>query len=81
MPAARTYWFGDLGDPTIRVVVATDAQRDELQAFLNANFEALVDQVGLPPLLVGLGVESQETVDRDYGGKWPYYDDPRYFER
>jgi len=57
------------------VTTATDLERDELagDAALLTTFHALLAEVGYPREAiagVGLASESQETVNRDYGGDW-----------
>lgn len=56
----------------IWLVTDTDGERDALAADsgLQERVQSAAAAAGLRPLLDGLGVESQETVDRDYGGRW-----------
>ncbi len=59
------------------IVTPTDAERDKLtgQEDLIPNFRAIFSRVGYPSEaipLIAFVFESQETVDRDYGGNWFY---------
>ena len=56
-------------------ITDTDAQRDDLNgdAQLLEQFRQVLLQVGYPAEsvpLVGFAFESQETIDRDFGGSW-----------
>lgn len=50
----------------------TDAERDRLlvEPLVLLRVQELADDEGLAALIFGVTVESQETVDRDYGGSW-----------
>ncbi len=59
----------------IWISTPTDAERDALRAdpALAAAFDAVLHNVGYSLAdIAGFAFESQETVDRDYGGNWWY---------
>ena len=80
VPVQAVYWLGSpagCGPLFLRVVVATDAERDRLRgAEFLAEFARLAGATELVPGHAGvrLTVDSQETVDRDCDGSWRVHD-------
>lgn len=80
VPVQAVYWLGSpagCGPVLLRVVVATDAERDLLRgAEFLAEFDRLAGATELVPGHAGLvlTVDSQETVDRDCDGSWRVHD-------
>ena len=76
---ARVLSFGathsDLKHLAIWISTPTDADRDALRGdptFIAALYDAL-RKASYPTIeIAGFAFESQETVDRDYGGNWWY---------
>jgi len=80
-PCANSFHVGatDLGPENLAIWITTetDAQRDALlgDALYQRQFRQILAEVGYPAEAisqVGLAIESQETVDRDYEGSWFY---------
>lgn len=67
-----------LANQMVVVVVESDADRAELlDPTFGSTFRQLLVENCLPypgQTRIGLTVDSQETVDRDYGGNWALYD-------
>lgn len=81
VPVLSVYWLGSassLGHLFLRVVVATDHDRAILQGETFAEqFRQQLTACRLPfPGQQGISliVDSQETVDRDFAGRWHAYD-------
>jgi hypothetical protein len=72
------YWFlAYNGYPVIWLVTTTDGEKAAVMALglLRAEVLAALGDAGVPPDLVeraSVTVESQETVGRDFEGKWYY---------
>ncbi|HEU4957979.1 MAG TPA: hypothetical protein VFT40_10180 [Sphingomicrobium sp.] len=78
-PTLRTDWFGAIGiDPrhlAVWIMTDLDAERDVIIASdkLNSLIQDSLRQVNYPAEAISHicgTVESQETVDRDWDGKW-----------
>ena len=76
---AKTFHFGavDIHPKHLAIWITTpsDAERDRLRTLpgLEAKFRQALRDAGYPEdavPLVGFAYESQETVDRHYGGNW-----------
>lgn len=81
VPVLRTSWIGSpasLRGFYVRFVVATDSEGDVLlRDRFRKEFARLVEQHGLSVKAgrgVRFGVDSQQTVHRDFGGNWFDYD-------
>lgn len=73
--------WGSLSNPhqlVVRIAVPTDADRSQLNnSAFHTEFERLLVEFDLPlprPSGVKLTIDSQETVDREYAGRWSQYD-------
>ena len=72
------HWFlAYYGYPVIWLVTASDEEKAEVKGrgLLRAEVLAALGDAGVAPDLVErtvVGVESQETVDRDFEGNWYY---------